>query len=399
MRSPSERRPWRALALALIGAALLVTGALPAWAAEISASSTIIVRDGDIRRDDLYAGAINIIVLGTVEGDLFAFAAEEITISGTVTGSVVAIAPTVIVEGQIGQSLRAVTSDLRVDGEVGRDVVVTAWSVGLGEGASVAGDVFAWAVSMTTQGQVGGDLGGTQRSLSLGGAVAGNVDVSVSSLTVVEDLAVTGDLVYRSEAEAVGLEQAAVDGVVVRRTPLPPNIRIRALALFGRFTALVLLTGAALSVAYAWPRRTAAAIEQAVATPVRAWWHGAAVMASPLVIAAVGGVTLALAPPAASLPLLALFLPVVLALIGLVAALSLVAGIPAVGWLGGVLFKRLELYGALLGGSLVAGMAWVIPVIGWLVPLVVLPLGLGAWRLSLLAPEGSPESSPLAPDS
>jgi hypothetical protein len=64
---------------------------------------------------------------------------------------------------------------------------------------------------------------------------------------------------------------------------------------------------------------------------------------------------------------------------GLVFALSLIAGAPTAGWLGGVLFKKLDLYGAILAGAIIAGVVWYLPVVGWFVPLILLPLGLGAW--------------------
>jgi hypothetical protein len=63
----------------------------------------------------------------------------------------------------------------------------------------------------------------------------------------------------------------------------------------------------------------------------------------------------------------------------LVFALALVAGAPTVGWLGGTLFRRLDLYGSILVGSVIVGLIWYLPVMGWLVPIVVLPSGLGAW--------------------
>ena len=72
----------------------------------------------------------------------------------------------------------------------------------------------------------------------------------------------------------------------------------------------------------------------------------------------------------------------VLAAAGVVMALSLVAGIPAVGRLGTLIYKRDDVYLAILIGSLIAGVVWLLPYVGFLVPLIVLPLGLGGWMLS-----------------
>ena len=371
--------------LVLSTAILLVVTAPPARAAEITSSSTVIVRPDDVRSDDIYAAALRVIISGTVQGDLVAFAAEEIIIDGNVTGSVVALAPTVIVEGRIGQSLRAVAGTVRVDGELEGDLVTAAWTIRLGSESSIGGDVVVWTVDMSALGDIGGRLEGTQRTLRLAGSIGEAVDISVGTLSVVGGLSVAGDFGYRSEVTASGLEQAEVEGVIVRRSPLPPNVRVRSLVLFGRFLAVLVTASIALTLAYAWPGRAEAAVKRAGASPLRAWIYGAVMMVSPLVVAGVGVLALALAPPAASLPLVVALMPVILALLGLVLVVSLVAGMPAVGWAGGVLFKRLGLHGAVLAGSLLAGALWMIPYIGWLVPVVALPLGLGAWMLTLFA--------------
>ncbi len=111
-------------------------------------------------------------------------------------------------------------------------------------------------------------------------------------------------------------------------------------------------------------------------------------MASPLFLVAIAALLLALAPPSASFPLLAILGPVILAALGVVLAVSLMAGIPTVGRVGEVLFRKLDIYGAILAGSVVVGMLWMLPIVGWLIPLVVLPLGLGGWYLSW---QGKPE--------
>jgi uncharacterized membrane protein len=80
---------------------------------------------------------------------------------------------------------------------------------------------------------------------------------------------------------------------------------------------------------------------------------------------------------------LGLFLaPLVVAVAGVVFVLALPAGVPAVGSLGMRVFSKLDYFGAVAAGSLLAGVVWLLPWVGWLVPVVVLPLGLGAWMLS-----------------
>lgn len=370
------------LAAALIGAGLAAATSAPAFAAETANSEFVIIQPDDVLEDDLYAGAVKVSVEGVIEGDLIAFAAEEVVIAGRVTGSVLVVAPDVSIDGEVGGSARIVANSLQIEGEVGEDVVVAGRVVRLGEGSSIGGDVLAWVLTMSSRGGVGGSLEGNQGSLRLSGDVSGDVDVSVGRLIVVDELVVDGDLGYRSNREADGLGQASVQGTVVRKTQLPPNIRARGLALLGRFLAIIFLTVSALSVAYGWPERTRLATEKVRGAPLRSWGYGALVMLSPLILTGITALILAFAPAAASFPLLVILGPLILAMLGLVVAISLVAGTPAVAVLGKLVFNKLELYGAVLAGSALAGLAWLLPWVGWFVPLLTLPLGLGAWFLS-----------------
>ena len=195
-------------------------------------------------------------------------------------------------------------------------------------------------------------------------------------------LTVGGDFGYRSENEAVGLAEATVGGAVAHKTPLPPNLRVRALDFFGSFLLIIFLTVTALAVAWGWPQATRQAIAVVADRPWSAWWRGALVLASPLILGGLVGLVLALAPASASFPLLLILVPLVLALAGLVMALGLVAGVPAVGRLGSLLFSRLDVFGGIVAGSVLAGVLWLLPLVGFLVPLVVLPAGLGSWILA-----------------
>ena len=357
----------------------LLTMTVPVSGAQTSNAEFVIIPEGDVFPEDLYAAAIRVVVDGTIEGDLIAFAAEEVVVNGTVTGSVMAATPRVTINGSVGEALRTTTTTLSLAGTVGGDLVGAAWTARLREGSLVEGDVLIWAWEAEALGTIDGDLSGSQRRLELTGTVGGDVDVSVGRLVVTSDLTVDGDLGFRSERPAEGLEHAVVGGAIVDKTPLPPNLRVRALGLLGRFLVVLFLTLAAMTVAHGWPGRTSAAVTRLGATPVRSWLRGAPVLFSPLLAVLVTALILGLAPAAAALPLLAVLVPLILALLGLTFAVTLVAGIPTVGWLGKSVFRRTGLYGSILGGSALVGLVWYLPLVGWLVPVVVLPLGLGAW--------------------
>ena len=369
--------------LAVFTAVVLLAGlGSTALAAETAGSELVIISENEVVNDDLYAAGVRVIVDGKLDGDLIAFAAEDVLIRGEVTGDVYAVASRVRVEGQVGGSLRVSSSSLELLGTVERDLVTTSFSVDLMSDSHVGGDVVAWAFNMTAAGTIGGNLTATVRSLDLEGTVAHDVDVTLRQLTITGPLSVGGDLGYRSEREAEGLEEASVGGAVVKKTPTPPNIRVRALNMLTRILIALFLTATAMLVAWGWPERTERAAEKTISSPFRAFGWGAMVVLSPLIVAAAVGLMVGLGPSAVSVPLLVIFAPVVLAMGGIVLALSLIAGVPTVFLLGRRLPGDRGMYGAVALGSAVVAILWLIPLVSWIVPLLVLPLGMGGWILS-----------------
>lgn len=383
---------FRTLGLLGLLTAGLMSLPVPAGAAEVASSDIVLIRPGVIVNDDLIATGLSVRISGEIHGDLLAFAAEEVIIDGLVTGSVTAAAGSVVINGTVEGSVRAAANRVTVTGTIGRDLVITAWNTNLEPGSRVGGEVLAWGFRLSALGIIDEDLTGTQRSLRLAGQIGGNVVVSVSRLAVVDGLEVGGNLGYRSARQATGLELANVEGTIVHRTPLPPNIRVRALTIFAKGMVVLFLTIAAVTVVWGWPDRSKSAIEQVRVKPWKNWLYGAAIFLSPaLVIAATAGM-LALAPPAAGLPLLAMVVPITLALVGVLLAVGLVAGVPVAAWLGSAIFRKTGPYGAVLAGSAVLGLIWMAPLIGWVVPLLVLPLGLGAWMLDRKVDAGAEEA-------
>ena len=352
-------------------------------AAETASSDLVIIREDVVISDDLYASGVRIIIQGKVDGDLIALAAEDVLIEGEVTGSVFVLASELTVSGVVGGSIRAGVRRLEITGTVGKDVVGAGLRYELGESATVENDVLLWAVNGASRASVGGDLSSTASSIELEGSVDGDVALAVSRLSVTGPLDVSGDLGYRSENQATGLEQATIGGVIAHQTPLPLNVRVRALGLLAKLLAIIGMTAAALLVAWSSPRRTEAAADVAAGRPIRAYSIGLGVMLSPALLAFAAGLVVALVPPEFSLPLLAIFAPLVLALIGIVFVLSLVAGVPAVLAIGRRFPRDFGLFGSVLVGAGLVGVIWLIPLVGWFIPIVVLPLGMGAWILGL----------------
>lgn len=376
-----------------ITAAAFVFGlALPAAGAETESSELIIITEDDVVTGDLYAVGNRILIRGRIEGDLIALAGEDVRIEGEVTGSVMAMAPEVVVTGAIGNSLRATSPDVLVEGTIAGDVFVGSVDFGLSADGIIEGDLVLWAWNADLAGLVGGNLEGSLRSLRLAGEVGHEVAVAVRRLTVTDTLEVGGDLTYRSDDDAEGIEQAKVGGAVVRQEPLPPNIRLRALGLVGRFMLAIVLSATALLVVWRWPERTEEAMEGFRTHPIGAYLLGGLVMIVPALLTIVAFLIYSFTPSTAALPLVGAMVPLILASFGLVLALALISGIPVIAWLGTFLGKKLTIAGAVGMGAAVASIFWLLPVVGWLVPLLALTGGLGGWIYSFREAD-KPESA------
>ncbi|MEX1091587.1 MAG: hypothetical protein WEF28_00380 [Acidimicrobiia bacterium] len=375
-----------------MSAALSIGLALPAGAAEIESSDLLIITEDTVFTGDLYAAANRVLVRGTIEGDLFALAGQDVSIEGEVTGSVTALAPEVRVSGVIGGSLRVASPSVEISGEVEGDVVAVAFGIELAPGGQVGADLIMWAWDAGSHGSVSADVEGSQRKLELSGDVTGNVRVSAGRVSVVDDLHVGGDLTYRSSNEAVGVELADVGGVVVQQTRMPPNIRVRALALASKILVAIVLAAMALVVSSVWPERSERALAGLEAAPFRSFLTGAAVVLSPALVLGVAVAVLAFAPSSTALPLVAALIPILFALMGIVLVAGLFAGMPAVAWIGARLKKQTTVAGAVAIGSAVVAILWLIPVVGWIVALLVLAAGMGGW-LSTFRGEGATPAS------
>lgn len=369
----------------ILGVVLVLGPALPARAERVQ-SDLVLIRNEDVVPEDLYAAGNRVTISGRVEGDLVAVAFEEVRIDGVVTGSVIAAASRIVVTGEVGGSLRGVAPTVVVEGQVGDDVFVAANRLEVGEGSTIGRDLLAWARTAIVDGAVGRNLEGQDGHLRLGGQVAGDVEVTVDSLRV-DGARVAGDLAYRSERPAeVG--EVEVGGSLLHRKPLPPNIEVRALRLLIFVLGWIGAVTLGLSMLWAVPRWARRAVDTVLGRPGRALSWGVGTAAIPMVAAIGVGAVVAVAPPAAGIPLLLVVLPVLLGVTALVGLGLTVATVPVATALGRRLRRGTSDHAAFLLGMAVWAVVFLLPVAGRWITMAALLVGLGAW----LAPRTAEES-------
>lgn len=380
MRSRS-RRAWVVL---LVGTALLTLApALPA-AAERIQSDFVLIRSGDVVGEDLYAAGNDITIEGRIEGDLVASAWGEIRISGEVTGDVLVSAGSVVIAGTVGESVRAVAGRLVIEGEVGGDVSAVTRRLDVFADAAIGRDLVAWAWDTEMAGAVGRNVEGNHRTLSVTGSVNGNVEVTVNRLVIGDGAAVEGTVRYRSEREAE-IGEASIGGSVIQETPLPANIRLRAVRLL---TMTLVGVGAllfGLTVVWATPSRSAGAAGAVRRRPLRALGMGALVVAVPALIGAGLVAALFLLPPETGAPLALVLAPVFLGAASIVLVAALFAPVPVAIAGGRLALPRRSVYAAFLLGAVVWLLLALLPFVGPIVTVAGVVVGLGAWLVNPVA--------------
>ena len=127
---------------------LLLTAVVPAYAFDGRGGDTVTISASEVINDDLYVGANEFVLDGTVNGDVIS-GGQMLTINGTVNGNLIAAAQTIVVNGTI-------TGDVLAGGSV----------LFFGENATIGGDVVGAGYSLEFQkgGAIGRDADAGRRA-------------------------------------------------------------------------------------------------------------------------------------------------------------------------------------------------------------------------------------------
>lgn len=200
-----------ALSLAL---AVVLTAGSTALAGEFISGDVYRLAPDQVVQDDLYIGANEVYIEGTLDGDLYA-GATVIHITGEVKGDVFAAANSVIIQGPVGDDVFAAGNGVLIDAPVGGDL----FAAGGGGSAAFAmpgipaTTIASPGVRVTSQAQIGGDaflVGGLAEmdghvmqdlrmfsgEARLQGRVDGNAEIRAEQIAVDAQARVAGILTY-----------------------------------------------------------------------------------------------------------------------------------------------------------------------------------------------------------
>lgn len=368
------------LAFALAAAALVTPLGVGAFLrADRPGVPAVLARDQIFQGDYVAVGDL-IELQGNVDGDVIV-AASRLVVSGAVSGDVIAAASTIAITGEVEGDVRAAAMDVTISGAVGKNVNVWGNRVAVTAEATVGRNLSGVADQFVLDGAVGRSLAVRSANVVIAGRVDGAVRLQAGRhglITLKPQATIKGALTY--EASAAGQLQrdvgATVGGVVRHVAQVEPSagaawqrsLFLRVFSLFGMFVVgLVLVTFA--------PRAVLALIQQSGS---RQPW-----------LALAWGLIIVVATPLAAFVLLltVIGLPLALLMAGAYVMTLYLAQVVSGISLGVWLMSRAKvrrLNGTLvlpmvLGLTLLVAATMFFGPIGWLIELLAVVWGVGAW--------------------
>jgi cytoskeletal protein CcmA (bactofilin family) len=239
--------------------ALLSLGlATPVLAFDGRSGEQVTIGADEVIDDDLYVGANEFVLDGTIKGDLIV-GGTVITINGTVEGDLWAAGQVVIINGTVMDDARIAGAGLQLGraARVGDDLLAAGASLETQPGSVVGGDLLVASGQTLLAGDVGGDVLAGTGALELRGNVDGDVKAHVDQteetaaspspniymqqnipltlpsvapgLTVDEGASIGGDLEYSSTVNltfpggVIAGKVTRVEPEITRETYVPPS--------------------------------------------------------------------------------------------------------------------------------------------------------------------------------
>jgi len=128
---------------------------LPVSAAQFKAGSQYVLDQGKFLGENLYAAGSNIVVNGTVGGDVMVVG-QAVNIFGKVSNDVTAAGNNLNVMGEVGDDLRIVGTLINVGGTVGGETLAAGNEINISKNANLAGAVRLAGKTIDIEGDIYG---------------------------------------------------------------------------------------------------------------------------------------------------------------------------------------------------------------------------------------------------
>jgi len=181
---------------------------------------TIIVPAGETIEDNFVRFGNEIIIDGTVNGDVIV-GANTITINGDVAGDILAVAANAItINGQVTGNVRIAGNFIEINNTVGKNVNIAAKTARLSKNASVGWTLSFVVNSLAVNGPVGGNIYGYGNNVTLNNSIGNNVTLflgETGQATLMPETIISGSFNYSGSKNAIIQSGAEIKGDTVHQ--------------------------------------------------------------------------------------------------------------------------------------------------------------------------------------
>lgn len=197
-----RRRLKRGSALAVMLAAFcaLLTLGMPATASvsEFRRAETVVVKQGEVIKGDIFLFGERVRVEGEVEGDVFVFS-HDVSINGHVGGDVICFAQNLQVNGKVDGNVRSLTNTTTIRGTVAKNVLTADDVVSLEQAGKIGGSLTAFVGNLILEGNLGRDLLSFSKHPTLSGKIGGGVTAKGQGLTISSTAEIGGPIKFTGD--------------------------------------------------------------------------------------------------------------------------------------------------------------------------------------------------------
>lgn len=321
----------------------------------------------------IYKTGNTVTVTGVVNGDVFCVG-QTVDIDATVNGDVICAGQTVTVDGTVNGNIRVGGQTVSIGAHVTRNASVAATTATLQNNASVNGDLTLVAQTANLDGSVGRDIHGDVHTLNINNKVGRNVDVSVNKLSLGSGANIGNNVTYSSQNKLTQANGATIGGTVSYTKATEHHHNFGGWGNRWAWQGYILLSLLVLALVL-------------VAIFPQSFVRLNKLAAGRIWIALLTGFIAMFVVPALIFALLITAVGIPLAiLVGLAWVVLLILSAPVSAfYVGRLAWANANAVWAMLVGSIILGILYLIPIIGVIVTVLAVWFGSGALLLSLRA--------------
>lgn len=163
--------------------------------------------------DDIYILQNNAEILGRVNGDACVLA-EDFLFSGDIEGNLNIAGRQLDVNGVINRTARVAGDNIIITGEVGNNLLIIGNEIKIRRQAKIGRDISCLGARISYGGECAGDAEIAGDVVIITGRIDGDLTITASDIRIEERAMITGNLIYKSQNEALIDDGAMILGDV-----------------------------------------------------------------------------------------------------------------------------------------------------------------------------------------